>query len=188
MSISSFEAIRYRGISGLSLKGLSRANLITGVNGVGKTALIEAIWLFTGRRNPGLLWNTNVQRSNHPVIDPVVELSDGFIELQGKENGKEDKWKIEFEPVEQFEGVPFGVSDADKSLQISIAGWLHARLDDKPVDEGIRSAHDTPWGAVMYGAPLNQVKNGSGIIEGTSSYSTSYTGMISCLPVSCGHS
>ena len=95
-------------------------------------------------------------------------MSDGFIELQGKENGKEDKWKIEFEPVEQFEGVPFGVSDADKSLQISIAGWLHARLDDKPVDEGIRSAHDTPWGAVMYGAPLNQVKNGSGIIEGTS--------------------
>ena len=101
MSISSFEAIHYRSIDGLSLQNMSRANLITGVNGIGKTALIEAIWIFTGRRNPGLLWNRNVQRSNHPVIDPVAELSDGFIELRGKENGKEDRWKIEFESVER---------------------------------------------------------------------------------------
>lgn len=46
--LSSFEAVRYRGIDGLSLPRLSRANLVTGVNGVGKTALIEAMWLFAG--------------------------------------------------------------------------------------------------------------------------------------------
>ena len=47
--LSSFTAVRYKGIDGLSLSRLSRANLITGVNGVGKTVLIEAIWLFMGR-------------------------------------------------------------------------------------------------------------------------------------------
>ena len=42
--LSSFEAVHYRGISGLSLPRLSPANLITGMNGIGKTALIEAMW------------------------------------------------------------------------------------------------------------------------------------------------
>lgn len=63
--LSSFKAIRYR--DGLSLPRLGRANLVTGTNG--KTALIEAIWLFTGRPNPGLPWNGN------PVIDPVAMLA-----------------------------------------------------------------------------------------------------------------
>ena len=75
MSISSFEAIRYRGISGLSLKGLSRANLITGVNGVGKTALIEAIWLFTGRRLSKLIQGyCGTQTSNDLIIRLLILL------------------------------------------------------------------------------------------------------------------
>ena len=53
--LSSFEAVHYRGIDGLSLPKLNQVNLITGVNGVGKTALIEAIWLFMGRYNSRLL-------------------------------------------------------------------------------------------------------------------------------------
>ena len=167
MGISSFEAIHYRGISGLSLQGLSRANLITGVNGIGKTALIEALWLFTGRRNPGLLWNANVQRTHHPVIDPVAELSDSFIELQGKEDGKEDKWKIEFEPIEQVERVPFDADDAE-SLPIPVAGRLHAWIDDELIDNGGRSMHATPSGAVLYGIPPHLTKKGTCIIEGTS--------------------
>ena len=46
--LSSFKAVHYRGIDGLSLPRLTRANLVTGVNGIGKTALLEAMWLFTG--------------------------------------------------------------------------------------------------------------------------------------------
>ncbi|MDE0204599.1 MAG: AAA family ATPase [Candidatus Tectomicrobia bacterium] len=167
MSIDSFEAIRYRGIAGLSLKNLSRANLITGENGVGKTALIEALWLFTGRRNPGLLWNTNVQRSSHPVIDPVAELSDGPIELVGSENGKEDSWKIEFEAVERVERVPFDDSDTE-SPPIAIAGRLHSWIGDELIDEGPRSMRDSPNGAVLYGTPSLREKKGNCIIEGTS--------------------
>ena len=87
--LKNFEAIHYRGIDGLSLPSLSRANLITGINGVGKTALIEAIWLFTGRHNPGLLWNPNVQRSNYQGTNPVSELSGDLLELHGTEKWKE---------------------------------------------------------------------------------------------------
>ena len=119
MNIRSFEAIHYRGIDGLSLQNMSRANLITGVNGVGKTALIEAIWLFTGRHNIPLLWNTNVQRSRYPVIDPVAELSDGFIELRGKEKTKEYKWKVEFEPIEQVGEVLVGTGNGTTSACLS---------------------------------------------------------------------
>ncbi|MDE0446878.1 MAG: hypothetical protein OXH96_09420 [Spirochaetaceae bacterium] len=43
MLLSSFTAVQYKGIGGVSLPRLSRANLITGVNGVGKTALIELV-------------------------------------------------------------------------------------------------------------------------------------------------
>ena len=144
MNIRSFEAIHYRGIDGLSLQNMSRANLITGVNGVGKTALIEAIWLFTGRHNIPLLWNTNVQRSRYPVIDPVAELSDGFIELRGKEKTKEYKWKVEFEPIEQVGEVLVGTGNAKETIQIPVVGQLHTWINGKKIDSKGRSAiHQT---------------------------------------------
>ena len=89
--LTSFQVVHYRGIDGLSLPALTPANLVTGVNGIGKTALLEAIWLFTGRHNPTLLWNANVQRSGEPVLDPVSRLSRGALELHGTENGSHHK-------------------------------------------------------------------------------------------------
>ena len=96
-NLNSFKAVRYRGIDGLSLPRLSQANLVTGVNGIGKTALLEAMWLFAGRYNPMLLWSANVQRSNRPVLDPVSRLSAGTLELQGAENGSTHRMKTTFE-------------------------------------------------------------------------------------------
>ena len=86
--LNSFEAVRYRGIDGLSFPRLARANLITGVNGIGKTAALEAMWLFTGRYNTSFLWNGNVQRSAKTVLDPIARLAKGALELLGVENGR----------------------------------------------------------------------------------------------------
>ena len=97
--LNSFKAVHYRGIDGLSLPHLSRANLVTGVNGIGKTALIEAMWLFSGRYNPMLLWNANVQRSANPVLDPVARLSKGDLELSGMEKGSNHSLKTVFRKV-----------------------------------------------------------------------------------------
>ena len=95
--LNSFEAIHYRGIDGLSLPKLSHVNLITGANGVGKTALIEAIWLFTGRYNPRLLWDANVQRSTNPTVNPVSDLSNKSLRLRGTDTNGCDEWKVAFE-------------------------------------------------------------------------------------------
>ena len=169
MFIGSFEARRYRGIDGLSLKRLSRANLITGSNGIGKTALIEAIWLFTGRHNTPLLWNPNVQRSFNPVVDPVAELSDGFIEIQAKENQKNHEWKVEFEPVDSVGEVLVNAGDTQETIQIPVVGELHTWIDGKKIGSDSKGAvHQTKLGAVLYKTPPRPLEKTTSIIEGTS--------------------
>ena len=167
--LSSFEAIHYRGIDGLSLPKLSHVNLITGANGVGKTALIEAIWLFTGRHNPKLLWNQNVQRSSYPVTNPISALSGDLLELHGTENGKKRKWKVSFIPVNQVVHVGQVLQElvgtnAD-NMQIPLAGRLDTRIDGNLLEKA-QSIQQTPLGAVIYGADSSPGKMNC-IIEGT---------------------
>jgi len=44
----------FRCFSDIAMEGFERVNLITGKNNVGKTALIEALWLYHGYQNPVL--------------------------------------------------------------------------------------------------------------------------------------
>lgn len=115
---SSFKAIHYRGIDGLSFPRLANANLVTGVNGIGKTAVIEAMWLFAERYNSSLLWSPNVQRSNRPILDPVAKLTDGVLELEGIENGSTHRLKA------TFERSPYISNIEDKSIEISTENRL----------------------------------------------------------------
>jgi AAA15 family ATPase/GTPase len=45
---------RFRCFDDFTIENLSKINLISGKNNVGKTSLLEAIWLFTGYHNPEL--------------------------------------------------------------------------------------------------------------------------------------
>src|SRR5438045_3958182 len=49
-----FEIQNFRGFKQLSLGGFRRINLITGKNNVGKTAILEALFLHSGSYNPEL--------------------------------------------------------------------------------------------------------------------------------------
>ena len=165
--LSSFEAIHYRGIDGLSLPKLSRVNLITGANGVGKTALIEAIWLFMGRYNPRLLWNANVQRPTNPIMNPVSGLSGDSIKLRGTEAGRERQWKVIFdqEPVEQFVPEPHRLGE---DIEASFADRLQIWIDDKEIDAKSDSMYRTPKGTVRYKRPAPPAgERRNAIIEGT---------------------
>lgn len=51
----SFHVRNYRGLQKLDLEGLADVNLIAGSNNVGKTALLESLFVFSGTYNPGLL-------------------------------------------------------------------------------------------------------------------------------------
>ena len=141
--LSSFEAVHYRGIDGLSLPKLSHANLVTGVNGIGKTSLVEAIWLFMGRYKNGLLKDRNILRSYHPVTNPVSELSDCSIDLRGIEDGEEYQWKASFDPVEQV------VRESSSSIQRVgsriVQGGSRPESDNRDcIIEGTRWQLETP--------------------------------------------
>ena len=134
--LSSFEAVHYRGIDGLSLPKLNHVNLITGANGVGKTALVEAIWLFMGRHNPQLLWNANVQRSTNPIANPISDLSERASKtLWDRRRRTEHEWKATFEEIEEVTWETVAASDAMYKLeQRPVVGRLRTWIDNKEID------------------------------------------------------
>ena len=153
--LSSFEALHYRGIDGLSLPRLSRANLVTGVNGVGKTALIEAIWLFLGRHNPSLLWNANVQRSGSPVVDPVAKLSGGVVELRGTAHGLPHRLRFTFEPVSDMARPAVVGTEGEKGPTLPVVGRILSSLDGEPAQGSIGGMQLTSEGGVVYERPIS---------------------------------
>ena len=152
--LSSFEAIHYRGIDGLSLPELSRVNLITGANGVGKTALIEAIWLFMGRYNPRLLWDATVQRSTNPIVNPVSDLSDKSLILRGKDANGCNEWKVVFEKVAEEKWDTVVVTDPERKKQTieqrPLVGRLRVLINDKELNSELPYRHNTPRGLVSF--------------------------------------
>ena len=166
--LASFGAVHYRGIDGLSLPHLSHANLVTGVNGIGKTALLEAIWLFTGRYNPMLLWNANVQRSANPVLDPVARLSGGKLELHGVEDGTNHQLKYIFEKVADI-ARPAAIGNApEQNLgQLPVAGHIDTYLDGELASGHVGGMQPTPWGIVTHENSVPPVTRPHCVIEGT---------------------
>ena len=167
--LSSFTAVRYRGIDGLSVPKLTRANLFTGLNGIGKTALLEAIWLFTGRYNPGLLWNANVQRSARPLVDPLSRLTHDKLELRGMENGEDRCLSYVFEKINgSVDRAPAAHPLREDIANLPpVVGLIRAYLDGKPLEEGSRGLHVTPFGAVLHQSGEMASERPSCVIENT---------------------
>ena len=64
----------FRNLKDVSLENLGRITLIAGKNGVGKTALLEALWLLSGPDLPELSTRLNAFRGL-PVTGPDVQFS-----------------------------------------------------------------------------------------------------------------
>ena len=168
--LNSFEAVSYRGIDGLSLPRLARANLITGVNGIGKTAVLEAMWLFTGRYNTSLLWNANVQRSNKPVLDPVARLAKSALELRGTENGSSHGIKIDFQKfvdIDNLEDLPVTPVPATPIVSPPVVGKINNWLNDVLPPHQTQGVHFTPFGSVVFQDHQRPVMRPDSIILGT---------------------
>lgn len=172
--LSSFEVVHYRGIDGLTLPCLSHANLVTGVNGVGKTALLEAIWLFMGRYNPAILWNANVIRSTSPVLNPIDRLSGNELVLHGSENGSHHRFRIKFEAVSDMARPAKIGSTARENImqppvvgQLPVVGRIDTYIDDELSKGEIGGMQPTPWGLVIHENPTAPEVRPSCIIEST---------------------
>lgn len=165
--LSSFTAVHYRGMDGLSLPRLSSANLITGVNGVGKTALMEAMWLFMSRYSPMILWNANVHRSNHPVLDPVGALSGSVLELHGVENGSPHQLRWTFEPVSHTaRPVTVGGAAGERVTQLPVVGRIDTYLDGELAKGSIGGMQPTHGGMVIHENPAPPTARPNCVIEG----------------------
>lgn len=65
---------RYRGLTGVELAGLTRVNLLVGVNNAGKTSVLEAIYLLCRQADPrGLLDTIRARTRTEPDALPAAE-------------------------------------------------------------------------------------------------------------------
>ena len=65
--LDSLEIKGYRCFEHLTIEKLGRVNLIVGKNNVGKTALLEALWIYA-QRNQGVLFDILISRNECPEI------------------------------------------------------------------------------------------------------------------------
>ena len=169
--LSRFAAVHYRGIDGLELDLLPKANLITGINGVGKTALIEAIWLFTGRHNIPLLWNPNLQRSALSEADPISRLSDNELHLWGVENGERHDVRYVFERLTSGPRGMKGREYHSKETETlgPVVGEIKAYFDGSASEER-KVIQITNSGVVLVHAPLVPQERAGCVIETAKSH------------------
>ena len=73
--ITELDISNFRHIERLAVAPLGRVTLIGGRNGVGKTALLEALWLFIGANSPGLVMAVDKFRGVSESLDPNFSAS-----------------------------------------------------------------------------------------------------------------
>lgn len=77
--IQSIRIKNFRGFEDISLQSLDRVNLITGKNNVGKTALLDALFIQLGPNNPELMLRTNAFRGIERAEADAEEIWGGFF-------------------------------------------------------------------------------------------------------------
>jgi predicted ATPase len=74
-NLTSLRVSKYRGLSAMNLDGLTRINLLVGPNNVGKTSVLEAIYLLCRRSDPrGLLDSIRARVRTDPERLPAARL------------------------------------------------------------------------------------------------------------------
>lgn len=83
--LPSFEIQGFRAFEQLKLEKLGRVNLFTGKNNIGKTSLLEALWVYANQGSPSILWSLLVDRNESESLSAlriVDRLTDEEIEKQ----------------------------------------------------------------------------------------------------------
>lgn len=126
--LEEFEVGCYRGIGKLNIMNINKMNLIVGGNAIGKTSLLEAIWLFYNRGNPGTLWRTDLSRSGYEYADPTTELGrEGKISMRGVQNGNNHSYSATFETFHARQST--GRRNSSNSDELRVAGRLGIVID-----------------------------------------------------------
>ena len=136
LHLPSLEIAGFRGLGSLSIPRLGRVTLLAGINGAGKTTVLEAVRLFGSRGRPRVLWEILTGREELATgldedLDPIIfpDLSALFHERGG----------VQAETIQ----IAGGNEGGDLRLGASTpADWTEEqqkRLADLPVDTGIQA-------------------------------------------------
>ena len=130
---NSFKVKNFRGFESLEINNLSRINLIAGLNNVGKTALLEALFLYGGAYNPALTITLNKLRG----IDTITVES-------ATDKTPWDSYFYNFKIEKQIEFI--GVDDANRHriLKLKVARPpMEEIIDRKSLNRGEISSNES---------------------------------------------
>ncbi len=142
----------FRSLRDLSIEDLGRVNLFVGPNNVGKTSLLEIVWLLQAPGNPSLTGNLAYFRGFDPVPGTPHLLWDGLfhnmspnneIEIQGTEvSGNKHCLRVSFSksPVAQVTSVSEGTTGPGlnqardtSALPVEILQYEYTLNDEQPI-------------------------------------------------------
>jgi hypothetical protein len=109
LALPSFEIRGFRAFEYLKLDRLGRVNLFVGKNNVGKTSLLEALWIYANQGSPSVLWSLLADRDEGgtptefriTANEELEDLTSGIRYLfYGRQQPKIGVQKMEFGPSE----------------------------------------------------------------------------------------
>ena len=128
--LNSLEARGFRGFRRLRIEHLGRINLIVGKNNVGKSSLLEALWLYARRGSSILIWELLKERDESTLPSPsrsvptVSELEERLMGLRYLFYGRKD---IRF----HTETIHIGpINSPDETLIIAINPYKRSNMDE----------------------------------------------------------
>ena len=86
LPLDSLQIIRYRCFEHLTIEKLGRVNLIVGKNNVGKTALLEAVWIYANGGSEPLMYEILRERNEIPPPPKGVPVSHYSESIKGVRN------------------------------------------------------------------------------------------------------
>jgi hypothetical protein len=107
LHLKSLEIKRFRAFEHLRIERLGRVNLIVGKNNVGKTSLLEALWLYSNQGYPAIIWKILEGRDEgrRPRISDRRDLPDlsGVVKylFYGRRKVNREIGSIEIGPVDE---------------------------------------------------------------------------------------
>lgn len=167
-----FKVRNFRGLRNLDIDSLERVNLIAGKNNVGKTALLEALFLHSGPNTPGLIVAVNDFRGlqNHNMREAFRELFSDFnpeanIELRASGAwGQNDRiLRISLSEMDQSQITLDNSAKAELQRMGITRRISNERFVMEYIDENFESFESDGW---MLGAQMRDGSTRSMGIEG----------------------
>lgn len=117
----SFTAINYRSFREINLDGLGRINLITGLNDVGKTNLLEGILLCASESQAPLLAIRLLQSRSYPPAQPLMDVTDSPWTSYFANFDTSDALKLKLSSGDEGTSIEFKLEELSDREQLPVA-------------------------------------------------------------------